>query len=77
MKERPTPETDAARYTSRGGSEVVAVDFARKLECQRDELMEALHEIEHITRTYSETSLSFGVVQLKAATAIAKVKGSQ
>jgi hypothetical protein len=49
---RPTPETDAARITEKNGciatfgvSQVVAVNFARRLERERDDAREDLQEI--------------------------------
>lgn len=50
LQDRPTPESDAARYTSRGGCEVVALDFARNRERQRDSLREALVAAEDCIR---------------------------
>lgn len=51
MSERPTPETDAARITEKNGciatfgvSQVVSVNFARKLERERDEAIRLLKE---------------------------------
>lgn len=50
MSERPTPETDAAyKYWPCENVELVDADFARKLERERDELIEHL-ESEKITR---------------------------
>lgn len=58
MSERPTPETDAARVTEKNGciatfgvSQVVSVNFARKLERERDEARELLAS-EKITRNH-------------------------
>jgi hypothetical protein len=49
MRDRPTPETNAARITEKNGciatvgaNQVVAVNFAQRLERERDEAREAI-----------------------------------
>jgi len=46
MSDRPTPETDAASFSTVYQGEIVKASFARRLERQRDKLMHALQRID-------------------------------
>jgi hypothetical protein len=69
MTERTTPETDEASFSTAYQGELVAASFARRLERQRDELLEALVELRD---WYLENT---GLPAAKANGAIAAVKG--
>ena len=79
MSERPTPETDAESFSTPYQGELVKASFARRLERQRDELLEianrAVSELEGNLRC-EETCKCSGrhqIAELQAA--IASVKG--
>ena len=67
---RATPETD---YAAWGETDVVEASFARRLERQRDELLEALVEI--ASREWIENALNPQDAASIAEKAIASVKG--
>jgi hypothetical protein len=73
MSDRPTPETDAESFSTPYQGELVNASFARRLERQRDGLMEALEFYrKHMLLGYDITDS--GQV---AEAAIAAVKGGQ
>jgi 3-deoxy-D-arabino-heptulosonate 7-phosphate (DAHP) synthase len=77
MNDRPTPETDACfdgpclQYESRR-----ARDFARRLERQRDELLDELTVIKTVA-SYPHHPNALHAIQSIAKNAIAAVKGGE
>lgn len=70
MDERPTPKTDAECFVNEG--DFVTGDFARTLERQRDELLEALEDIANMPEHDQDDAHR---LRYKARAAIAAVKG--
>jgi hypothetical protein len=74
MNERDTPETNEAAW---GETDVVEADFARRLERQRDELLEALEDLINSPQP-DEREGEFGrgtTPRKRAAAVLASVKG--
>jgi hypothetical protein len=81
MSDRPTPETDAAAYPydnafAAHGKTVVRSDFARRLERQRDELLEALERFARLPGDYN-LIMDYGWAIRDAKQTIARVKGGE
>ena len=73
MNEQPTPETEEAAWAE---TYVVKASFARRLECQRDELLEALTVIRTVA-SYPHHPNALHAIQSMAKNAIAAVKGGR
>jgi hypothetical protein len=71
---RATPETD---YAAWGETDVVEAAFARRLERQRDELLDALYAIDERFVDGCDTHEDWKFMGQKARAAIAAVKGGQ
>lgn len=80
MADRPTPLTDAQRIKTYGG-DIVYADFARQLERDRAELLEALKTIlaagESLLGRSSKVEIDYLEAAVKMArSVIAKAKGT-
>jgi len=80
--ERPTPETDRNEWLAEDGSggihSVVSVHVARRLENQRDELLEALTALVELPDDRDLTQFTNHELEVWAAAyrAVAKAKGN-
>jgi hypothetical protein len=75
---RATPETDAASFSTVYQGELARASFARRLERQRDELMEACKECDEAFGKFCpDPDSRYGMAWSTVKTAIAAVKGGQ
>jgi hypothetical protein len=76
MSDRPTPETDAESFSTPYQGELVNASFARRLERQRDGLLEACKECDEAFGKFCPDSDSrYGMAWGTVKAAIAAVKG--
>jgi hypothetical protein len=73
---RVTPETDAESFSNPYQGEIVKASFARRLERQRDELLEALTVIKTVA-SYPHHPNALHAIQSIAKNTIAAVKGGE
>ena len=73
---RATPETDAESFSTPYQGELVKASFARRLERQRDELLEALERFARLPGDYN-LIMDYGWVIRDTKQTIAAVKGGQ
>jgi hypothetical protein len=79
MTERTTPETDEASFSTVYQGELVKASFARRLERQRDELLEALENLlQHRPRAdWEGLTIAEGLTWDDAEELIAAAKGGK
>jgi hypothetical protein len=75
MSDRPTPETDQESFSTIYQGEIVKASFARRLERQRDELLDELTVIRTVA-SYPNHPNALHAIQSISKNAIAAVKGA-
>jgi hypothetical protein len=76
MSDRPTPETDEASFSTVIQGELVKASFARRLERQRDELLESLAVIRTVA-SYPHHPNALHAIASISKNSIAAVKGDR